>query len=72
MPQAWEARLDPKEIAAFRTLYGDARISEKIYADLFRLMLQSKAKGTIYILLHRLYQQMDSFCQEKLLQRIPA
>ena len=47
MPQAWEARLDPKEIAAFRTLYGDARISEKIYADLFRLMLQSKAKGTI-------------------------
>ena len=47
MPQAWEARLEPREVSAFKTLYGEARLSEKTHTGLFRLILQSKAKGTV-------------------------
>ena len=47
MPLAWEARLTPKEVSIFKTLYGEARINERIHAQLFRLILGSKATGTI-------------------------
>ena len=47
MPLAWEARLTPKEVSIFKNLYGEARINEKIHAQLFRLILGSKATGTI-------------------------
>ena len=39
MPLAWEARLTPKEVSIFKTLYGEARINERIHAQLFRLIL---------------------------------
>ena len=30
---------DPKEVSIFKTLYGEARINERIHAQLFRLIL---------------------------------
>ena len=47
MPLAWEARLTQKESANFKTLYGEAALSEKIHVQLFRLILASKAPGTV-------------------------
>ena len=47
MPLAWEARLSPKEAAAFKTLYGEAALTEKNHVQLFRLILKSRAAGTV-------------------------
>ena len=47
MPLAWEARLTKKESAAFKTLYGEAALSEKTSVQLFRLILGSRAAGTV-------------------------
>ena len=47
MPLAWEARLSPKEAAAFKTLYGEAALTERNHAQLFRLILNSRAAGTV-------------------------
>ena len=42
-----EARLSPKEAAAFKTLYGEAALTERNHAQLFRLILNSRAAGTV-------------------------
>ena len=47
MPLAWQARLSPKEIATFKTLYGEARLSESLHIQLFRLVIASRAPGTV-------------------------
>ena len=46
-PLAWEARLSPKEAASFKTLYGEAALTEKNHVQLFRLILNSRAAGTV-------------------------
>ena len=47
MPQAWEASLTAKERQAFKIIYGEARIREKTYGKMIKLILTSKAPGTI-------------------------
>lgn len=47
MPQAWEAILTQSERRAFKTLYGEVRVREEIYVKMFKLILSSKAPGTI-------------------------
>ena len=47
MPQAWEAGLTYKERQAFEIIYGEARVREKIYGRMIKLILTSKAPGTI-------------------------
>ena len=47
MPLAWEARLTQKEAAAFKTLYGEVTLSERSHMQLFRLILKSRAAGTV-------------------------
>ena len=47
MPQAWEASLTPKERQVFKIIYGEARVREKIYGKMIKLILTSKAPGTI-------------------------
>ena len=49
MPQAWQAKLTPKELKIFETLYEDARIEDGLYRAMFRLMMNSKAPGTVII-----------------------
>ena len=49
MPQAWQAKLTPKELKIFETLYEDARIEDGLYRAMFRLMMSSKAPGTVII-----------------------
>ena len=49
MPQAWQAKLTPKELKVFETLYEDARIEDGLYRAMFRLMMNSKALGTVKI-----------------------
>ena len=47
MPLAWEAELTAKERKQFETIYGDARTHEEIYGRMSKLVLASKAPGTI-------------------------
>lgn len=47
MPLAWQARLTPKEVAMFKTLYGEVRLSESYHAQLFKLVIGSRAAGTV-------------------------
>ena len=47
MPQAWEAGLSPSERRAFSIIYGDARVQGEIYKKMIKLVLSSKAPGTI-------------------------
>ena len=47
MPLAWEARLTQKEAATFKTLYGEVTLTEKAHLQMFRLILKSKAAGTV-------------------------
>ena len=49
MPQAWQAKLTPKELKIFETLYEDAMIENGLYHAMFRLMMNSKAQGTVII-----------------------
>ena len=49
MPQAWQAKLTPKELKIFETLYKDARIEDGLHRAMFRLMMNSKAPGTVII-----------------------
>ena len=49
MPQAWQAKLTPKELKVFETLYEDARIEDGLYRAMFRLMMNSKAPGMVII-----------------------
>ena len=49
MPQAWQAKLTPKELKIFETLYEDARIENGLYCAMFRLLMNSKAQGTVII-----------------------
>ena len=49
MPQAWQAKLLPKELKIFETLYEDARIENRLYRAMFRLLMNSKAQGTVII-----------------------
>ena len=58
MPQAWQAKLTPKELKIFETLYEDARIEDGLYRAMFRLMMNSKASGTLIIF----YFSMKYFC----------
>ena len=41
------APLTKKESTIFKTLYGEAELSERIHAQLFKLILASKASGTL-------------------------
>ena len=47
MPQAWQAKLTPKELKTFETLYEDALIEDGLHRTMFRLMMSSKAPGTV-------------------------
>ena len=47
MPQAWQAKLMPKELKIFETLYEDALIEDGLHRAMFRLMMSSKAPGTV-------------------------
>ena len=47
MPLAWEARLTPKETEAFKTLYGEAQLNERLNNQMFRLVMESRAAGTV-------------------------
>ena len=47
MPLAWEAGLTNSERRAFSAIYGEARVQEGIYNKMLRLVLSSKAPGTI-------------------------
>ena len=47
MPQAWQAKLTPKELKVFETLYEDALIEDGLHRAMFRLMMTSKAPGTV-------------------------
>ena len=49
MPQAWQAKLTPKELKIFETLYEDAMIENGLYRAMLRLMMNSKAPGTVII-----------------------
>ena len=49
MPQAWQAKLTPKELKTFETLYEDALIEDGLHRAMFRLMMSSKAPGTVII-----------------------
>ena len=49
MPQAWQAKLTPKELKVFETLYEDALIEDGLHRAMFRLMMSSKAPGTVII-----------------------
>ena len=47
MPLAWEAGLTQQERRAFNAIYGDARVQNGIYKKMIKLVLASKAPGTI-------------------------
>ena len=47
MPLAWEAKLSPSEATTFKTLYGKAKLTEGFQAAMFKLVMASKAPGTI-------------------------
>ena len=49
MPQAWQAKLMPKELKIFKTLYEEARIESGLHRAMFRLMMNSKAPGKVII-----------------------
>ena len=52
MPQAWQAKLTPKELKIFETLYEEVRIESGLHRAMFRLMMNSKAPGTVIIKLN--------------------
>ena len=47
MPQAWDARLTPKEVSMVKILYNDARLQQGIYSRMTKLVLTSMAPGTV-------------------------
>ena len=62
MPQAWQAKLTPKELKTFETLYEDALIEDGLHRAMFRLMMSSKAPGTVIIYIFLMYLCLFSPC----------
>ena len=62
MPQAWQAKLTPKELKIFETLYEDALIEDGLHRAMFRLMMSSKAPGTVIIYIFLKYFCLFSPC----------
>ena len=62
MPQAWQAKLTPKELKIFETLYEDALIEDGLHRAMFRLMMSSKAPGTVIIYIFLMYFCLFSPC----------
>ena len=62
MPQAWQAKLTPKELKTFETLYEDALIEDGLHRAMFRLMMSSKAPGTVITYIFLMYFCLFSPC----------